>query len=276
VKDYDFAAVLGGENSASYTRHKHSGVIRNSHWVPPISLEDVRLANAKLDPYSVGAYLGAGRRPRFRQLHQNNPQCWPPGATSLDTKVWGEIALKTFDTMREIEQEPCLTVSHLAMEFNARGPRSTASLRAQPPPKRSASLRDPPPRRCRGHDFRRRALHDQSLRRHGFNRLTALSTFNANPRQRAAHSMRRAAALCWAKARASSFWNARPRQARGATILAEIVGYGSSCDAFAVTDNTRRPRRIVAIREALRDAEMSPSEIQYINAHALHQGKRFH
>ncbi len=54
--------------------------------------------------------------------------------------------------------------------------------------------------------------------------------------------------------------------ARGATIHAEILGFGASCDAFHVTaphsDGQTR-----AIQAALDDARISPDEIQYINAH---------
>ncbi len=55
-------------------------------------------------------------------------------------------------------------------------------------------------------------------------------------------------------------------QARGATILAEIVGYGMSSDAKdMVNPDTEGPNE--AMRAALRDAKLSPSDIQYVNAH---------
>jgi len=55
---------------------------------------------------------------------------------------------------------------------------------------------------------------------------------------------------------------------RGAKILAELVGYGMSADAFHVTappadgDGAFR-----VMRNALKDAHLEPSQIDYINAH---------
>jgi 3-oxoacyl-[acyl-carrier-protein] synthase II len=54
--------------------------------------------------------------------------------------------------------------------------------------------------------------------------------------------------------------------ARGAPILAEIMGFGASCDAAHITaPSTEGQAR--AIHAALNEAQMSPSDIQYINAH---------
>jgi 3-oxoacyl-[acyl-carrier-protein] synthase II len=57
-------------------------------------------------------------------------------------------------------------------------------------------------------------------------------------------------------------------QARGAKIYAELVGFGMSGDAYHMTlpessgDGARR-----SMRNALQDAGMEPSEVDYINAH---------
>jgi beta-ketoacyl-acyl-carrier-protein synthase II len=57
-------------------------------------------------------------------------------------------------------------------------------------------------------------------------------------------------------------------RARGAVILAELVGYGSTSDAFHTT--APDPEAIgasKAIRLALADARLNPQDIDYINAH---------
>ncbi len=57
-------------------------------------------------------------------------------------------------------------------------------------------------------------------------------------------------------------------ESRGANILAEISGYGVSSDAFhAVQPDEDGAGAARAIRWALEDAELAPSDISYINAH---------
>lgn len=57
-------------------------------------------------------------------------------------------------------------------------------------------------------------------------------------------------------------------RARGARIYAEIVGYGSTCEAFhrvRMSDSPEEPARAITI--ALEEAKLSPQDIQYVNLH---------
>lgn len=57
-------------------------------------------------------------------------------------------------------------------------------------------------------------------------------------------------------------------KARGATILAEVMGYGSTTDAFHRTAPMPDGRGASeAMRLALADAKLNPEQIDYINAH---------
>jgi 3-oxoacyl-[acyl-carrier-protein] synthase II len=61
---------------------------------------------------------------------------------------------------------------------------------------------------------------------------------------------------------------AEAAQARGATILGEVIGYGSTSDAFHLTapEPSGEPGSR-AIELALKDAGLGPEDISYVNAH---------
>ncbi len=57
-------------------------------------------------------------------------------------------------------------------------------------------------------------------------------------------------------------------KARGARVYAEIMGYGSSLDAYRVTDPEPGGRgAIVSMRKAISDAGLKPDQIDCVNAH---------
>ena len=57
-------------------------------------------------------------------------------------------------------------------------------------------------------------------------------------------------------------------RARGAEVLARVIGYGASNDAFHITQPDENGRGAIdAMRAALRDADVAPEDVGYVNAH---------
>ena len=279
VKNFDPASALG----ASFNRHKDAnrgtkfalGAAQQAWKNAGLPNSDSALSTQhsalRLDPYSVGTYMGAGESGLdFPNFTRASLESWDSSSNSMNFKTWGERSLQTAHTMTEIEQDPSMTTAHLSMEFNARGPAvnclTACAASTQAIGEASEIIRhgDADIMISGGaHSM----IHPFGVT--GFNRLTALSTFNANPRQACRpFDATRGGFVLGEGAGIVILESLDHAQARGAKILAEVVGFGSSCDAYAVTDQHPEGRGArVAIAEALKDAGLTPRDIHYINAH---------
>jgi len=268
VKGFDLRQAVG----STYELHRDAG--RNTQFALGAAHQAWKMAgleDAKLDPYSVGTYMGAGDGGLdFENFTRATLAAWAPGAHALDTVAWGKIALEKMHTMTEIEQEPSMTIAHLTMEFNARGP----SLNCLTACAASTQAIGEATEIIRHGDAdimisggAHSMIHPFGVT--GFNRLTALSTLNDNPRQACRpFDANRGGFVLGEGAGVVILESLEHAQKRGATILAEIAGYGSSADAYRVTDQHPDGRgAVVAITEALKDANLTIRDIHYINAH---------
>jgi 3-oxoacyl-[acyl-carrier-protein] synthase II len=103
----------------------------------------------------------------------------------------------------------------------------------------------------------------------GFNLLTALSTRNDEP-QRASRPFDRLrdGFVLGEGSGMVVLEELEHARRRGAQIFGEILGYGSTADAYRITDQHPDGRGAIAcMRMALQDAGLAPSDIDYVNAH---------
>ncbi len=102
-----------------------------------------------------------------------------------------------------------------------------------------------------------------------FDRIGACSRMNDTPEQAVRPFSKDRAGLAFAEGAGVLMLEALEHaQARGATIHAELVGYGASSDAFHITaPEPEGTGASIAIRMALESAGIDPDAIDYINAH---------
>lgn len=103
----------------------------------------------------------------------------------------------------------------------------------------------------------------------GFNALKALSTRNDDPTKASRpFSASRDGFVLGEGAGILMLEELEHAKARGAKIYAELVGTGLSADAFHMTaSHPEGTGAILVMRRALKDAEMKPEDIDYINVH---------
>lgn len=253
---------------------KHRGVGRNTAFALAACLQAWRMAGLDrigLDLDRVGIYLGSGEGELdMDALTHACLRSWGEGATQLDMPRWAGLALEKMDAIRELEQEPNMPLSHLALMTGARGPAlnclTACAASTQAIGEAAEILRRGDADVMIGggaHSM----IHPFGVT--GFNRLTALSTANDVPhRASRPFDANRGGFVLGEGAGMVILETLDHARQRGAAILAEVVGYGSTADAFRITDQEPDGRgAVVAMTEALRDAGLTPGDIDYINAH---------
>ncbi len=273
VKDFDLRDFVGDD------ARKHATASRNALFAigaAQRAWSHSGLANwTALDPTRVGVYLGGGEGPvDFANFAQAAVEGWQSGAEKglgkLDAAAWGKVAMARLDRDREFEQDPNLAAGHIAVQFNAAGPNlnTLTACAASTQAIGEASLII---RRGDAEVMISGGTHSMihPLGVTGFNRLTALSTRNDSPQTASRPFDRSRDGFVLGEGAGVIILEALDHaQARQAKVLAEVVGYGSTADAFRVTDIHDEGRGpVAAMRNALQDAGMSPEDIDYVSAH---------
>jgi 3-oxoacyl-[acyl-carrier-protein] synthase II len=229
------------------------------------------LDSSKLDLDRVGMYLAGGEGELdFSAFTESALLAWDESTSTVDTVKWAEIASAKMDGVRELEQEPNMPLSHLALLTGARGPAfnclTACAASTQAIGEATQILRRGDADVMIGggtHSM----IHPFGVT--GFNRLTALSTANEIPEHASRpFDNKRGGFVLGEGAGIVILETLEHATARGATILAEVAGYGSTADAFRITDqHPEGEGAIGAMKAALADAKLNPSDIHYVNAH---------
>ncbi|MHC4364243.1 MAG: beta-ketoacyl-[acyl-carrier-protein] synthase family protein [Planctomycetota bacterium] len=224
-----------------------------------------------IDRSRLGIYLGAGEGSVDNDaFFAAIAEGWDSEKNEMDWGKWAQAAFGRMNPMIELEQESNMPAAHIALLTGARGPTRScltacaASTQAVGEAMEMIRRGDADVMIAGGaHSM----IHPLGLT--GFNRLTALSTRNDSPQtasrpftdSRDGFVLGEGAAMLILE----SFSSAKKR---GVQILAEVIGYGSSSDAFRVTDMHEQGRgAIQAMTWALADAGISYKDVDYINTH---------
>jgi len=219
----------------------------------------------------MGIYLGAGEGSVDNDVFfAALTKAWQPDDAQMDWGKWAEVAFERMSPMHELEQEPNMPAAHLALLTGARGPTRScltacaASTQAVGEAYSIIQAGDADVMIAGGaHSM----IHPLGIM--GFNRLTALSTRNDSPQTASRpFSESRDGFVIGEGGAVLILESLTCAQKRNVPILAELIGYGSTADAFRVTDMHDEARGAMgAIRAALDDAQLSVQDIDYINAH---------
>ena len=227
------------------------------------------IENARIDPLRFGVYLGCGEA--FADFNRfTRTICTASEDGRFKPESFTQTALRIFDPDAEREYEPHMPASHLAARFNAQGPNANCIAACVS----SAQAIGESARLIRRGEVdvmlaggSHSVIHPFGLT--GFQRLSALSTRNADPasavrpfeRDRDGFVLGEGAAIIVLEELDHAL-------RRGAEIWGELTGYGSAQDAYRITDARPDGRGTAsAIRRALDDARLNPDDIDYINAH---------
>jgi 3-oxoacyl-[acyl-carrier-protein] synthase II len=236
-----------------------------------MALDDSGLLSTQneLDRARFGVYLGAGEGqqdfPRFVKLVYRTAH-----EGKVATSEFTRLGLHELHPVCEAEQEPGTPAAHLANVFGAKGVNANCLTACAASSQAIGEAYE----MIRGDTAdailsggTHSMIHPFGVT--GFILLTALSTRNNEPerasrpfdRDRDGFILGEGAGMLVLE----ELEHARARRAR---IYGEIVGYGSTADAFRITDSHDEGRGAIAcMREALVTARVTPEEIDYINAH---------
>jgi len=265
VRDWDIADE--GEDPAIWNqRGRHS---RFAAGAAKQAVTDSGILDSDLDPTRFGVYLGSGEGQQDFDAFTKMVLASLDG-DQVDVARFIEKGLELLSPIAELEQEPNMPAGHLASMFNAQGPNAnclTACAASSQAIGEGVELIRHGDADVMLSGGAHSMIHPFGVT--GFNLLTALSTRNDQPQRASRPFDRDRDGFVLGEGAAMVVLEEYQRaKARGAKIHGEVRGYGSTADAFRITDTHPEGRGAIrCIQLALADAELNGDQIGYINAH---------
>lgn len=235
------------------------------------ALEEAGLLGEKGDRSRMGVYLGSGEgKEDFEMLVRSSADATAPGERTANIRQAVGLLYQRLNSAQESEQEMYVPSGHLANEFLLDGPFASCQTACAAS---SQAIGEATEMIRAGEADVMLAGGSHSmitpLGITGFNRLTALSQRNDSPKTASRpFDLTRDGFVIGEGAGLVVLEELESAKARGANILAELTGYGTTADAYRMTDPHPQGRGAIrAMADALADAGLSPSDIGYINAH---------
>ena len=229
------------------------------------------LDDPKIDRTRFGVYLGSGEGIQdFHNMVYLIAQSSNGESGDLDAAKFTAGGFERFHAGREFEQELHTTPGHLADYFGLEGPNYnclTACAASSQALGEACELIRLGEADCMLSGGAHSMIHPFGVT--GFNLLTALSTSNDDPAKASRpFDLNRNGFVLGEGAGMLVLEELGHAKNRGATIYAELTGYGSTADAFRITDSHPDGRGAIAcIAGALADSGLKAADVGYINAH---------
>ncbi len=282
----NFAAEVKGfalrDHLANWQAHAHAGTSTQFALAAgSAAVRQAGLANSAtpLNAGRMGVYMGAGEGSLdFKNFVATNLAGYDRGTKALSDSAWAQAGVALMNARAEVEQEPSATLAHVAEEFDCRGPAyncmtaCAASTQAIGEAFELIKRGDADVMLAGGaHSM----IHPLGMT--GFIRLTAMSTRRDTPGSASRpFDVNRDGFVMGEGAGMLVLESLDHALARGAKPLAEVAGFGSSADAFRITDIQPEGKGAQgAMLKACRQAGINPREpgpdgrpqVHYISAH---------
>lgn len=234
------------------------------------AFRDSRLRLFNTDAERFGIYFGAGDSGQdFDAFVKTVAASWNEDG-SLNPDAYVRSSLEIMSPLRELEHQPFMTVTHLARHFDIRGPVANCLTACAAS---SQAIGE-------AYEWIKGGSADvvmsggshsmiYPLGVAGFSLLTVLSKRNDEPEKASRPFEKNRDGFVMAEGAGvvilEELSHALKRRAK---IYGEIVGYGSTADAYRLTDMDPEGKSgIEAIRQALTKGGLTYQDIDYINAH---------